>query len=336
MNKIVFIKLKNGCKAMKHFEDSFTSSEKRYYNISDANDAEHLRSLLAINEKCYVMALVHKNDNINKIYLGNCTFKSAASGYSGYTLMMDIQFKSEYNLSMKNICKLTDLNLDTDFQDTDYISIEESKLISEQIEFILSKPSDEIVLTQEYNALESEESLNPLAQKNEYCRRRHNLRQPMNDRSEYQRDYERIVHSKAFRRMVDKAQVFSASKGDYYRTRMTHSQAVDQIARGIAVGLNLNMYLTEAIALGHDIGHTPFGHQGERTLDDVLHGKFDIIKNIELYKGDGYFGGFKHNYQSLRVASLIEEEYYEIYGMDLRQHRTTKPKAKGEKVLNCS
>lgn len=115
--------------------------------------------------------------------------------------------------------------------------------------------------------------------------------------------------------MIDKAQVFSASKGDYYRTRMTHSQAVAQIARGIATELNLNLNLTEAIALGHDLGHTPFGHQGERTLNDILHDKIQVIKNADLF--EDHFGGFKHNYQSVRVASILEEEYFEIEGMDL-------------------
>lgn len=126
--------------------------------------------------------------------------------------------------------------------------------------------------------------LHTLAQKNEYCRRQYNLRVPQENRGEFQRDYERIVHSKAFRRMVDKAQVFSASKGDYYRTRMTHSQAVAQIARGIATELNLNLCLTEAIALGHDLGHTPFGHQGERTLNDILCDKIHIIKMLICLK----------------------------------------------------
>lgn len=170
---------------------------------------------------------------------------------------------------------------------------------------------------QRYEKINSENGLADLAQRNEYCERAYNLRAPMQHRGEFQRDYERIVHSKAFRRMVDKAQVFSASKGDYYRTRMTHTQAVSQIARGIAEGLGLNMYLTEAIALGHDIGHTPFGHQGERTLDSILQGKFNIIKNVKSFTGDLSFGGFKHNYQSIRVATLLEEEYTEICGMDL-------------------
>lgn len=105
-------------------------------------------------------------------------------------------------------------------------------------------------------------------------------------RDQYQRDKERIIHSKASRRLVDKAQIFTSTKGDHYRTRMTHTLEVAQIARGLARMLELNEDLTEAIALGHDLGHTPFGHQGEKTLDLILQGKenYNIIKNIRLIK----------------------------------------------------
>ena len=86
-------------------------------------------------------------------------------------------------------------------------------------------------------------------------------------RTDYQRDRDRILHSKAFRRMNDKTQVFLAAQGDHYRTRLTHTLEVSQIARTIAKALRLNEDLTEAIALGHDLGHTPFGHSGERALN---------------------------------------------------------------------
>ena len=103
--------------------------------------------------------------------------------------------------------------------------------------------------------------------------------------------------------MVDKAQIFTSSKGDHYRTRMTHTLCVAQIARSIASRLHMNVPLTEAIALGHDLGHTPFGHQGERTLDKMARDCANI--------------GFKHNFQSLNVASVLEEEYIECSGLDL-------------------
>lgn len=106
----------------------------------------------------------------------------------------------------------------------------------------------------------------------------------------FQRDRDRIVHSNSFRRLKHKTQVFLSPEGDYYRTRLTHTLEVSQIGRTIAVGLRLNENLTEAIALGHDLGHTPFGHAGERALDSV------------------YPDGFKHYSQSLRVVDVIEKK----------------------------
>lgn len=107
-------------------------------------------------------------------------------------------------------------------------------------------------------------------------------------RPEYQRDRDRILHCKSFRRLKHKTQVFLAPEGDHYRTRLTHTLEVSQIARTIARALNLNEDLTEATALGHDLGHTPFGHNGEEVLNKI------------------HPGGFKHNVQSLRVADVIE------------------------------
>ena len=106
----------------------------------------------------------------------------------------------------------------------------------------------------------------------------------------FQRDRDRIVHSNSFRRLKHKTQVFLSPKGDYYRTRLTHTLEVSQIGRTIAVALGLNENLTEAIAMGHDLGHTPFGHAGERALDSVC----------------SY--GFKHYEQSLRVVDVIERD----------------------------
>ncbi len=108
-------------------------------------------------------------------------------------------------------------------------------------------------------------------------------------RTVFQRDRDRIIHSKTFRRLKHKTQVFLAPAGDHYRTRLTHVLEVSQIARTIAVCLNLNEYLTEAIALGHDLGHTPFGHAGEFSLNNL------------------HPGGFKHYIQSLRVVDFLED-----------------------------
>lgn len=111
-------------------------------------------------------------------------------------------------------------------------------------------------------------------------------------RTDFQRDRDRILHCKAFRRMKHKTQVFISPEGDHYRTRLTHTLEVAQIARTIARALCLNEDLTEAIALGHDLGHTPFGHAGERKLDMLCQ----------------EIGGFTHNQQSLRVVNRLEKE----------------------------
>ena len=120
-------------------------------------------------------------------------------------------------------------------------------------------------------------------------------------RGEYQRDRDRIIHSAAFRRLEYKTQVFVNHEGDLYRTRLTHSIEVAQIARSIARALQLNEDLTEAIALAHDLGHTPFGHAGQDKLNECMH----------------EYGGFEHNLQSLHVVDRLEERYAEFPGLNL-------------------
>ena len=120
-------------------------------------------------------------------------------------------------------------------------------------------------------------------------------------RSEFQRDRDRIIHSTAFRRLEYKTQVFVNHEGDLFRTRLTHSIEVAQMSRTIARALNLNEDLSEAIALAHDLGHTPFGHSGQDAL------------NICMKE----FGGFEHNLQSLRVVDELEEKYAEFNGLNL-------------------
>ena len=120
-------------------------------------------------------------------------------------------------------------------------------------------------------------------------------------RSEFQRDRDRIVHSTAFRRLVYKTQVFVNQEGDLYRTRLTHSLEVAQIARTIARTLSINETLTEAICLAHDLGHTPFGHAGQDALNECMR----------------EYGGFEHNLQSLRIVDHLEERYAEFNGLNL-------------------
>ncbi len=120
-------------------------------------------------------------------------------------------------------------------------------------------------------------------------------------RSEYQRDRDRIIHSTAFRRLMYKTQVFVNHEGDLYRTRLTHSLEVSQIGRSVAYALGLNEPLTEAICLAHDLGHTPFGHAGQDTLNECMRDH----------------GGFEHNLQSLRVVDELEAKYADFPGLNL-------------------
>ncbi len=120
-------------------------------------------------------------------------------------------------------------------------------------------------------------------------------------RNAFQRDRDRIIHSTAFRRLEYKTQVFVNHEGDLFRTRLTHSLEVAQLARGIARTLNLHEDLTEAIALAHDLGHTPFGHAGQDTLNECMRD----------------YGGFEHNLQSLRVVDKLEQRYAEFDGLNL-------------------
>jgi dGTPase len=120
-------------------------------------------------------------------------------------------------------------------------------------------------------------------------------------RSEYQRDRDRVVHCSAFRRLEYKTQVFINHEGDMYRTRLTHSLEVAQLARSIARALRLNEDVTEAVALAHDLGHTPFGHAGQHALNDCMRD----------------YGGFEHNRQSLRVVDELEDRYPDFPGLNL-------------------
>src|SRR4030066_200354 len=137
---------------------------------------------------------------------------------------------------------------------------------------------------------ESENSLSPHASKSRFSRGRLKWEEPCPIRTDFQRDRDRIIYPNAFRRLKHKTQVFIAPLSDHYVTRLTHTLEVSQIARTISRALNLNEDLTEAIALGHDLGHTPFGHVGEQILDELCP------------------GGFKHNEQSLRVVDLLEKD----------------------------
>jgi dGTPase len=138
-------------------------------------------------------------------------------------------------------------------------------------------------------------ALNSLSQGRQYPEEEHQYRLA------FERDRDRIIHCSAFRRMEYKTQVFFYHEGDYFRTRLTHSLEVSQISRSVALALDLNETLAEAVALAHDLGHTPFGHAGERVMDNLMEDA----------------GGFEHNLQSLRVVDLLEDRYPGFAGLNL-------------------
>jgi dGTPase len=135
-------------------------------------------------------------------------------------------------------------------------------------------------------------------------RRRREIEHSGDVRLAFQRDRDRILHARAFRRLKHKTQVFVPHVGDHPRTRLTHTLEVSQLARTIARALGLNEDLAEAAAMGHDLGHTPFGHTGEFVLDEILRGaNTEIVLPASIV---AEVGRFKHNYQSLRVVDLFE------------------------------
>ena len=165
---------------------------------------------------------------------------------------------------------------------------------------------------------EREESLSPYATKVRSSRGRDAPEGPSPLRTDFQRDRDRIIHTNAFRRLKHKTQVFIAPLGDHYATRLTHTLEVAQVARTIARALNLNEDLEEAICLGHDLGHTPFGHVGEETLNRLAP------------------KGFKHNHQSLRVVEVLEKEGHGLnLTWEVRQGIVSHSKPQGD-FLNKS
>jgi dGTPase len=153
---------------------------------------------------------------------------------------------------------------------------------------------------EDFAALE-EQLLAPYATRSAASRGRMHAEDEHPFRLAFQRDRDRIIHSTAFRRLEYKTQVFVNHEGDYYRTRLTHTMEAAQITRSIAKSLRLNGDLAEAVALAHDLGHTPFGHAGERVLNDLM----------------APYGGFEHNAQSLRIVDELEERYPTFRGLNL-------------------
>src|SRR4051812_36128734 len=145
------------------------------------------------------------------------------------------------------------------------------------------------------------QNLAPYAQFSANTRGRKYEEAPPEWRTQYQRDRDRVIHARAFRRLEYKTQVFLNGTGDHYRTRLTHTMEVAAISRNIARALGLNEALTETIALAHDLGHSPFGHKGEAVLDRLMK----------------EHGGFEHNRQCLRIVEEIEQKYPAFPGLNL-------------------
>lgn len=335
MNKVLIIKNNDKNNDFyKYAEESFTKNEERYYNTTEnSKDEKQLKMMkeeLSNSEDEGLIAFITydgKNDNkIEDIIIGNIS--EITEDYNAHYIAKVHLTGKHAERAIESIIEKIDLDILKDFERLNYTVISNmDSLYSELMERIVANEMKENTKEDEKEYINDEISsentdgnyeLSNLAQKDYDAIRVYNNSEIGRGRTEFQRDRERVVNCKAFRRMVDKAQIFSSDKGDYYRTRMTHSLEVNQIAKAIAYALKLNLDLTEAIALGHDLGHTPFGHQGERTLDDILCGKIKvgIAADDELLR-QRCFGGFKHNYQSAKILTELEEKYVEFPGLNV-------------------
>lgn len=329
---IYIIKLKGTVPGWDLFREFLTKSideneKPAYYNMtSSSSDADCCIVDQMEDGKEYRCAILdYEGDKITRLYWTMC-WKYHQNERKA--IHCRLKYMSTEETVIENFKYNLQLNLEKDFPADSYINCETSVSLIEQMRKFEQPPYKRASIKMTYDPFAEEERLSELAQKNQYCRRKYHLTggvQDKQNRGEFQRDYDRILYSKAFRRMVDKAQVFSSSKGDHYRTRMTHTLMVCQIARSICRILELNSSLAEAIAIGHDLGHTPFGHEGERTLHAILTGQKGFeVENLPVksdHETDGAFpyGGFKHNYQSVRVATALETQYLEIDGLDLSE-----------------
>lgn len=313
MEKYIMLKLKSDIaecmNSINYLRKSFNEKEtyKYYVGKDDLSTFDELEFDKEYNFIGITFSGEYPKYNCEELYYGKVKLGKPN------LLIYQIEHWVKSKLIIDNFFKWSMTDLVKTFKDKTYLNIEvENRHFKDLIQTI-SEPYEVKCLEVNYLEHENEKGYDNFSQKNEHCKRIVGAIASDGTRTEFQRDRERIVHAKASRRLVDKAQIFSSTKGDHYRTRMTHTLEVSQIARGIATKLNLNLDLTEAIALAHDIGHTPFGHQGERTIDAILKDKIQLINNVKLLN----LGGFKHNYQGLRVLTSLEEKYYEHEGLDL-------------------
>lgn len=316
--KFLLVKIdENILKIVNTLKESYSKKIFKYYNTT-AKDRDILEEIDAIDKEYNVVFVVFENEDGEQI--GKEIYLGKGSVNSEKNLNYKIEYHITSTLVIKNFLENLGLNLKEDFNTKSYLSIESSMNLYKQLEFSkksLFKAKRVSYDKQKYEKIDYEQNYDELSQRNEYCKRYIGdyFNKDSHDHiiGQFQRDRERITHSKSLRRLVDKAQIFTSSKGDHFRTRMTHTLEVSRIARGISNKLKLNNELVEATALAHDIGHTPFGHQGERTLDDILKDRIKIINQCDILK----IGGFKHSFQGLRVLTYLEEKYLEFDGLDL-------------------
>lgn len=324
MGRVLIIKNGNNDERINDFaRQSFELGKKRYYNSLDGTTNE--QALIELKEEFnnngIVIMITYENSQLKKIkdvYIGD---EVNINDRNSIEYIMRVHLTEAcHQRVIKSIIEKIDLDIDVDFGYGKYVIMNDMESLYQELRerIIANKRGKVNAIIEKEGTLEETYMLSALAQKDEQSVRVYPSDNVGKYRTEFQRDRERVVNCKAFRRLVDKAQIFGSEKGDYYRTRMTHSLEVNQIAKAISYALRLNLDLTEAIALGHDLGHTPFGHQGERTLDEILCGEIEvgIAATTNMYKKRCY-GGFKHNYQSAKILTEIEEKYKEFQGLNV-------------------
>lgn len=324
MGRVLIIKNGNSDARINDFaRQSFEQSKKCYYNSVDGTSNE--QALIGLKKEFagdgIVIMITYENPELKEIkdvYIGDGVNINDRNSIE-YIMRVHLT-KAYHQRVIESIIDKIDLDIDADFGYGRYVIMNDMESLYQELRerIIANKRSKVNVIAEKEETLEEAYELGALAQKDEQSVRVYPSDNVGKYRTEFQRDRERVVNCKAFRRLVDKAQIFGSEKGDYYRTRMTHSLEVNQIAKAIAYALRLNLDLTEAIALGHDLGHTPFGHQGERSLDEILCGKIGvgIAATPDMFK-KRCFGGFKHNYQSAKILTEIEEKYKEFPGLNV-------------------
>lgn len=288
--------------------------------ILKGKNQKYLQDNSRIEEEGIILLFSYYDENeviIEEMYIGECVVRNDWNIW--YRMYRHLENSQDEN-AIRSIIDKIDLDLKNDFGDKVYVNISNMQSLFDELNERICSTKNVIEFSTEQSEETAEETycLSPWAQKDIQAYRVYREEKAGTDQTEFQRDRERIVNSQAFRRMVDKAQIFSAEKGDYYRTRLTHTLEVNQIAKAIAFALHLNLDLTEAIALGHDLGHTPFGHQGERTLDGILCGDIPagIVAPQEMLE-QRWFGGFKHNYQSAKILTRLENKYVGFPGLNV-------------------